>query len=75
MTPAIDSLSQCNIGGLTLASFFLAPNLAVRYGPAPQEEVPSYSIRVWPGGQGHHAVHTGLLKRAPKTNSGVSLPT
>ncbi len=26
-------------------------------------------------GQGHHVVHTGLLKRAPKIATGVSLPT
>jgi len=48
-------------GGQTLASLYLAPNLAVRSGLTPKKEVPSYLIRVWPGGQGHHVVYTGLL--------------
>ena len=48
--------------GQTPASFYLAPNLAVRFGIIPiLSGVPSYLIRVWPGGQGHHVVHTGLL--------------
>ncbi len=42
--------------------YFLATKLAFRCGFNPQEKVPSYFIRVWPGGQGHHVVYTGLLK-------------
>ena len=41
-----------HIGGQPQSSIFLAPNLAFRYGLTPQEECPSYFIRVWPGGQG-----------------------
>ena len=62
ITPTTYILPQYHIGEQTPASFFLAPNLAVRYGFTPKEKVPSYFIRVWPGGQGHHVVHTGLLK-------------
>ena len=51
-----------HIGGQTPASFYLAPNLAVRYGFIRLGGVPSYLIRVWPGRQGHHVVYTGLLK-------------
>ena len=58
----ISLLFYLHIGGQTPASFRLAPNLAVRYGITSQWKVPSYLIRVWPGGQGHHVVHTGLLK-------------
>jgi hypothetical protein len=62
ITPTTYILPQYHIGEQTPASFFLAPNLAVRYGFTPKEKVPSYFIRVWPGGQGHHVVYTGLLK-------------
>ena len=55
------SLLFSHIGGQTPASFYLAPNLAVRYGLIRLSGVPSYRIRVWPGGQGHHVVYTGLL--------------
>ena len=48
--------------GRPIASFHLAPNLAVRYEITPiKSGVPSYLIRVWPGGQGHHVVYTGWL--------------
>ena len=50
------------LAGRPHSSFFPAPNLAFRYGVTPQWKVPSYLIRVWPGGQGHHVVHTGLLR-------------
>ena len=62
MTPAEYSITSPYIGGQTPASFFLAPNLAVRYGFTSLWKVPSYLIRVWPGGQGHHVVYTGLLE-------------
>jgi hypothetical protein len=58
----ISLLFYPHTGGQTPASFYLAPNLAVRYGFIHLGGVPSYLIRVWPGGQGHHVVHTGLLK-------------
>jgi hypothetical protein len=57
----ISPLFYLHIGGQTPASFYLAPNLAVRYGFIRLGGVPSYLIRVWPGRQGHHVVHTGLL--------------
>ena len=47
---------QQDIGGQIPASNSLAPNLAFRFGLTPVEEFPSYFIRVWPGGQGHHVV-------------------
>ncbi len=57
----ISPLFYLHIGGQTPAPFYLAPNLAVRYGFIRLGGVPSYLIRVWPGRQGHHVVHTGLL--------------
>jgi len=58
----ISPLFYLHIGGQTPAPFYLAPNLAVRYGFIRLGGVPSYLIRVWPGRQGHHVVHTGLLQ-------------
>ena len=66
MTPTTYLLPQYHIGEQTPASFFLAPNLAVRYGFTPQEEVPSYLIRVWPRGQGHHVVYNGFAQMSPQ---------
>jgi hypothetical protein len=48
-------------GGRPHASIFLVPKIAVRYGFIPiLSGVPSYIIRVWPGGRGRHDVHTGF---------------
>ena len=54
-------LFHYHTGGQIPVSFSLAPKLAFRYGLTPQEKVPSYFIRVWPGGQGHHVMYTGSL--------------
>jgi len=71
----ISLLFYRHIGGQTPASFHLAPNLAVRYGIIRLGEVPSYLIRVWPGGQGHHVVYTGFpVLDTESQNSARRLP-
>jgi hypothetical protein len=59
--PGYLSVHEQRIGRAAPAPVSLAPHLASRYGVTRLREAPSYFIRVWPGGRGHHVVRTGLL--------------
>jgi hypothetical protein len=58
MAPVFSVVNFLSSGGRPHASISLVPKIADRYGIIQiLSGVPSYIIRVWPEGRGHHDVH------------------